>query len=131
MIEIEGEVKQVLFDNFVFEEAPWIHKYQGKYYLSYATGLPEKIAYAMADNIQGPYTYKGILNEIAGNSSTNHHSIVEFKGKWYFFYHNGAIQRDGSPNTRSVCVDELFYNPDGTIKRVIMTSEGVGIFVNN
>lgn len=125
MIEIDGDVKQVNFDNFDFTEAPWIHKYNGKYYLSYASGFPEKIAYAMADKIEGPYEYKGILNEIAGNSNTNHQAIVEFKNNWYFIYHNGAIQTDGSSYSRSICIDKLFHNPDGTIKRINMTSEGV------
>lgn len=127
MIEIEGEIKQVDFDGFSFTEAPWIHRYQGKYYLSYATGFPEKIAYAMADRIEGPYEYKGILNEIAGNSNTNHQAIVEFKGDWYFIYHNGGIQTDGSSYSRSVCIDRLYDNPDGTLKRVVMTSEGVTV----
>lgn len=125
MIEIDGEIKQVNFDGFSFTEAPWIHKYKGKYYLTYATEFPEKIAYAMSDNIQGPYEYKGILNEIAGNSNTNHQSIVEYKGKWYFLYHNGGIQTDGGSYSRSVCVDLLEYNDDGTIKRITMTTEGI------
>ncbi len=125
MIEIDGDVKRVNFADFNFTEAPWLHKHNGKYYLSYATGFPEKIAYAMADKIEGPYIYKGILNEIAGNSNTNHQAIVEFKGQWYFIYHNGGINPNGSSYSRSVCIDKLFYNPDGTIKRVIMTSEGV------
>lgn len=125
MIEIDGKVRQVLFEGFVFEEAPWIHKYNGKYYLSYASGLPERIAYAMADHIEGPYIYKGILNEVAGNSDTNHQSIVEFKGEWYFIYHAGIQQPNGSSSTRSTCIDRLYYNPDGTMRRVIMTSEGV------
>lgn len=124
MIEIDGAIKQVLFDGFEFTEAPWIHKYQGKYYLSYASGYPEKIAYAMADHIEGPYEYKGILNEIAGNSDTNHQSIVAFKGKWYFIYHNGGLP-EGSSSTRTTCMDYLHYNADGTLQRVIMTSEGV------
>lgn len=125
MVELDSEVKRLEFEGFEFTEAPWIHKHNGKYYLSYASGYPEKIAYAMADDIEGPYEYKGILNEIAGNSDTNHQSIVEFKGHWYFFYHNGGVQEGGSPCTRSVCVDYLFYNPDDTIRRIIMTSEGV------
>lgn len=125
MIETEGEVKQLQFDGFEFTEAPWIHKYKGKYYLSYATGFPEKLAYAMADKIDGPYEYKGILNEIAGNSNTNHQAIVEFKGEWYFIYHNGAMQNGGGSYSRSVCVDKLYYNGDNTIKRIVMTSEGV------
>lgn len=125
MIEIDGEIQQVKFDGMKFTEAPWIHKYNGKYYLSYATEFPEKIAYAMADKITGPYEYKGILNEIAGNSNTNHQAIVEFKGQWYFIYHNGAINNDGGSYSRSVCIDSLRYNTDGTMKRIVMTTEGV------
>lgn len=125
MIEIDGEIKKMDFEGFSFTEAPWIHKHKGKYYLSYATGFPEKIAYAMADNVQGPYKYKGILNEIAGNSNTNHQAIVEFDKKWYFIYHNGAMQTEGSSFSRSVCIDKLEYNKDGTIKPIVMTSGGI------
>ncbi|MEL1239500.1 family 43 glycosylhydrolase [Flavobacterium flavipallidum] len=125
MIELDGPVKKIDFEGLQFTEAPWVHKKNGKYYLSYASGFPEKIAYAMADSIEGPYVYKGILNEIAGNSNTNHQAILEFKGKPYFIYHNGAMQTIGSSYSRSVCIDKLEYNSDGTLKRVIMTSEGV------
>ncbi|MDB5020030.1 MAG: 1,4-beta-xylanase [Pedobacter sp.] len=125
MIELDGPIKKVDFQDFDFTEAPWIHDYKGKFYLSYATGFPEKIAYATSENIEGPYQYKGILNEIAGNSNTNHQAIVQFKGEWYFIYHNGGIQTDGGSFSRSVCIDRLQYNPDGTIKRIQMTTEGV------
>lgn len=125
MIEIDGEIKQINFDGFEFTEAPWVNKRKGKYYLTYATGFPEKIAYAMADSIEGPYEYKGILNEIAGNSNTNHQAIVDFNEKSYFIYHNGAIQTDGGSYSRSVCIDKLEYNTDGTIKPIIMTTKGV------
>ena len=125
MVEIDGDIKQIKFENMNFTEAPWVHKFQDKYYLSYATGFPEKIAYAMSDNIEGPYEYKGILNEIAGNSNTNHQAIVNFKDQWYFIYHNGGIQPDGSSYSRSVCIDSLFYNQNGTMKRIRMTTEGV------
>ena len=108
-----------------FTEAPWIHKRGGWYYLSYASEFPEKICYAMSKSITGPWEYKGILNELAGNSNTNHQAIIEFKGKWYFIYHNGAINPHGCGFRRSVCIDRLHYNADGTMKRVIMTSEGV------
>jgi len=79
----------------------------------------------MSKSIHGPWEYKGILNEIAGNSNTNHQSIVNYKGKWYFVYHNGGIQTEGGSFHRSVCIDYLDYNEDGTLKRVRMTSEGV------
>ena len=125
MIEIDGKIQKIDFPGFNFTEAPWVHKYKGKYYLTYATEFPEKIAYAMADNIQGPWEYKGILNEIAGNSNTNHQGIIEFKGQWYFLYHNGGINTDGGSYSRSVCIDKMYYNADGTIKKIEMTTKGV------
>lgn len=59
------------------------------------------------------------------NGNTNHQSIIEFKGKWYFIYHNGALVPDHASFHRSVCIDYLHYNNDGTLKRVVMTSESV------
>ncbi len=124
MIELDSEIMPVELP--AFTEAPWIHKNGDWYYLSYATGFPEKIAYAMSKSIHGPWEYKGILNEIAGNSNTNHQAIVEFKGNWYFVYHNGGINPNGGSYRRSVCIDRLYHTADGTIKRIQMTSEGPG-----
>ncbi|HJY12819.1 MAG TPA: glycoside hydrolase family 43 protein [Flavobacterium sp.] len=124
MIELDGPIQHIK-ELPHFTEAPWIHKHKGWYYLSYAYEFPEKIAYAMSKSITGPWEFKGILNEIAGNSNTNHQSIIDFKGQSYFIYHNGASIPDGSSFRRSVCVDKLYYNKDGTMKRVIMTSEGI------
>ncbi|WP_316795023.1 family 43 glycosylhydrolase [Pedobacter agri] len=124
MIEIDGEIQKIDFDGFKFTEAPWVHKRNGIYYLSYATGFPERIAYATSKNIQGPWKYRGILNEIAGNSNTNHQAILDFKGQSYFIYHNGALQNDGGSYSRSVCIDKLFYDAEGKMHRIIMTSEG-------
>jgi beta-xylosidase len=123
MVEFDGPIQTIDLPNFT--EAPWIHKRKDWYYLSYAYQFPEKIAYAMSKSINGPWEYKGILNEVAGNSNTNHQSIIEFKGVPYFIYHNGSIPTHGGSFRRSVCVDRLYYNPDGTMKRVIMTSEGI------
>jgi len=123
MIELDGNYKLITLPQFT--EAPWVHYRKGWYYLSYAYEFPEKIAYAMSRSIHGPWEYKGILNEIAGNSNTNHQAIIEFKGSWYFIYHNGALTPDAGSFHRSVCIDRLYYNKDGTMKRVIMTSEGV------
>jgi beta-xylosidase len=123
MTEFDGPIQNI--DLPTYTEAPWIHKRNGWYYLSYATQFPEKIAYAMSRSINGPWQYKGILNEIAGNSNTNHQAIIDFKGKSYFIYHNGGLNTNGGSFRRSVCIDYLHYNKDGTMKRVVMTTEGV------
>ena len=123
MIELDGPIVPVHLPRYT--EAPWIHKRGDWYYLSYASEFPEKICYAMSRSITGPWEYKGVLNEIAGNSNTNHQAIIEFKGDWYFIYHNGSINTAGGSFRRSVCIDRLYYNEDGTMKRIQMTTEGV------
>ncbi|MBT1696086.1 glycoside hydrolase family 43 protein [Fulvivirgaceae bacterium PWU4] len=98
-----------------FFEAAWMHKYNGKYYFSYSTGDTHFINYAIGDSPYGPFTYKGVvLHPVEG--WTNHHSIVEIKGKWYLFYHD--VQLSGKTHLRNVKVTELHYNPDGTIQPV-------------
>ena len=124
MIELDGPIVPIKTLP-EFTEAIWVHKYKDNYYLSFAMGFPEKIGYAMSKSITGPWEYKGILNEVAGNTPTNHQAIIEFNNKHYFIYHTGAGRPDGGQYRRSVSIDEMFYNPDGTIKRIIMTSEGV------
>jgi beta-xylosidase len=123
MIELDGPIMEIELPSFT--EAAWVHKHKDWYYLSYAYQFPEKTAYATSKSIHGPWVFKGILNEVAGNSNTNHQAIIEFKGKSYFIYHNGSIPTQGGSFRRSVCIDDLKYNSDGTIKRVVMTSEGV------
>jgi beta-xylosidase len=124
MIEIDGDVHQIDLPRFT--EAPWIHKYNGKYYLSYASEWPEKIAYAVADHIGGPYTPMGIISEIAGNSNTTHPAIVQFKGQWLFFSHNGGLH-DGGSFSRSIISEPMRYDAQGHILPIPATAEGVGL----
>jgi len=99
-----------------FFEASWMHKYNGKYYFSYSTGDTHFICYAIGDNPYGPFTYKGVvLNPVVG--WTNHHSIVEFEGKWYLFYHDSSLSK-GVTHLRCVKVTELKHNADGTIETI-------------
>ncbi len=107
-----------------FAEGAHIHKKNGWYYLSYGYKSPERVAYAMSRNIRGPWNFKGILNELAGNCETNRPCIIDFEGDSYFIYHNGALP-DGGSHRRSVCIDRLYYNEDGSMQKVIMTSEGI------
>lgn len=123
MTEIDGEIHRIDVPNFT--EAPWMHKYNGKYYLTYASEWPEKIAYAVADHIGGPYTPMGIISEIAGNSNTTHPAIVKFRDRWLFFSHNGGLP-DGTSYSRSIIAEPMSYDAEGRIRRIPATTEGVG-----
>ena len=96
-----------------FFEASWMHKYNGKYYFSYSTGDTHYLCYAIGDNPFGPFTYAGrILNPVVG--WTSHHSICEFEGKWYLFYHDSSLSK-GVTHLRSIKMTEIKYDKEGKI----------------
>ena len=95
-------------------EGPWLHKYCGIYYLSYSTGTTHYLVYATSDRPTGPFTFRGrILNPVVG--WTTHHSIIEFGGRWWLYYHDASLS-GGVSYKRSVKVQELFYEADGSIR---------------
>ena len=110
-------------------EGPFAFEYNGNYYLTYpyVRENTEVLGYAMSKNPMGPYEYKGlIMAEHANGCWTNHHSIINYKGQWYLFYHhNDFSPRDDK--RRSVCIEKLYFNPDGTIQEVKPTMRGAGI----
>ena len=110
-------------------EGPFAFEYNGNYYLTYpyVRENTEVLGYAMSKNPMGPYEYKGLIMPEHDNGCwTNHHSIINYKGQWYLFYHrNHFSPRDDK--RRSVCIEKLFFNPDGTIQEVKQTMRGVGI----
>lgn len=136
MISLAGEVKQ--FPNTIeafgkregepnskrptnYEEGPWLYKRDQLYYLIFAAGpIPEHIGYSTSKTPLGPWKYQGKLMPTQGTSFTNHPGIIDFKGKTYLFYHNGALPGGGG-FTRSVCVEETKFNKDGTIVPMTMT----------
>lgn len=138
MISYQGDIVQVplteesfgkRFGNperaTLYEEGPWFYKRNGMYYMVYAaSGIPENIAYSTSPSPTGPWTYRGIIMPTEGGSFTNHPGLIDYKGKSYFFYHNGALPGGGG-FTRSVCVEEFEYNADGTFPEINMTIEGV------
>jgi beta-xylosidase len=107
-----------------FQEGAHVHKRDGWFYLSYGFGHPQRVAYARSRSLEGPWTFEGILNEVPGNCATNRPGIIEFDGRWYFFYHNGVLPGGGS-HRRSVCVNRLTYDDDGRMHRVHMSTEGL------
>lgn len=81
----------------------------------------------MSDHPLGPWQFKGIImKEHANGCWTNHHSIVNYKGQWYLFYHHNDYSPKFDKN-RSVCIERLYFNADGTIQEVKSTMRGVGI----
>lgn len=129
MMELDGPLQEMegLQD---FHEATWVHKRDGVYYLSYADNNSgqNRLNYAVSTNPLGPWTYQGIYLEPTG-CDTSHGSIVEYKGQWYAFYHNSILS--GRGNLRTICVDKLYYNPDGTIQKVIQTDGVNPLHKNN
>lgn len=113
-----GEDGKPLFagDPHRFFEASWMHKYKGKYYFSYSTGDTHLLCYAVGDNPYGPFTYQGvILTPVVG--WTTHHSIAEYKGKWYLFHHD-CVPSGGKTWLRSLKVVELEYDEAGKIQTI-------------
>lgn len=132
MTEIDGEIIRLNLPNYT--EGPWLHKRGNIYYLTYAAfahqGMNEKLCYATAPDVTGPWTYKGILTENARNSYTIHPGIVEFKKQSYLFYHNATLSlngQDGALGRRSVCVEYLYYTPDGSMIPVKQTVAGISV----
>lgn len=132
MVELDGPITKVPFRNVA--EGPWLFKRGDTYYNVYAADAPgvqpEQIAYAMASEITGPWTYGGLITGTAKHGFTIHPAVVEFKNQWYFFYHDGSNSLNGGPGgdcRRSVCVEYLYFNNDGTIQPIVQTPEGVSV----
>jgi hypothetical protein len=111
------------------KEGPYLFERNGIYYLTYphVENKTERLEYAIGDNPLGPFKVTGvIMDESPTGCWTNHHSIIQFKDQWYLFYHHN----DYSPTfdkARSIRADSLFFNADGTIKKVIPTYRGIGV----
>jgi beta-xylosidase len=132
LVELDGEIQKVDVPNYV--EGPWLYRRGKLYYLVYAAMFPgngsEQIGYATAEKITGPWTPRGKLTGPARNSFTIHPGIIEFKGRWYFFYHFAGLTlhgQKGALGRRAVCIEYLDYNPDGTIKPITQTEAGVSV----
>ncbi len=130
MLELDSEVKTLgELPAKGLKEGPYVFERNGIYYLTYphVENKTERLEYAISDNPLGPFKVTGvIMDESPTGCWTNHHSIINFKGQWYLFYHHN----DYSPSfdkARSVRVDKLNFNTDGTIQKVIPTFRGIGI----
>ena len=129
MIELESE--PVAIENLPdqgLKEGPFVFERNGIYYLTYphVEDSTERLEYAMGNSPLGPFKVAGVIMDQRLDCWTNHHSIIEYKGQWYLFYHYNDLSPKFDKN-RSVRIDSLFFNEDGTIQKVIPTLRGVGL----
>jgi len=111
------------------KEGPFLFERNGIYYMTYphVQNKTERLEYAIGDNPMGPFKFTGvIMDESPTGCWTNHHSMIEFKNQWYLFYHHNDLSPKFDKN-RSIRVDSLFFNEDGTIRKVTPTLRGVGV----
>jgi hypothetical protein len=129
MLELatEPQVVKSLPDKGLIE-GPFLFERKGIYYMTYphVQNNIERLEYATGDSPMGPFQFAGvIMDESPMGCWTNHQSIVEFNDQWYLFYHQDALSPKFDKN-RSICIDSLFFNKDGSIRKVTPTLRGVG-----
>lgn len=133
-IKMNDDIKQQELNNLPeslgFTEAPWIYRqkdtngnYTGKYYMFGAFGWREQMGYVTSDSMYGPWEWGGVLMPPTATSNTNHPSVIDFKGKTYFIYHNGSLPW-GSGYRRSVCLAQMYWKDDDTIRPIDELSTG-------
>lgn len=133
MVSVKG--KPVVIQNLPgkYKEGPFMFKRKGTYYFTFphAPEGSEEIAYSVGKSPLGPFEYKGkVLERWKDGCWTNHHSFVEYKDQWYLFYHSMDVSKN--QHLRTVCVDKIFFNEDGTIPEIKATKRGVGkMFATN
>ena len=129
MLELASEPK-ILGDlpQKGLKEGPYLFERKGIYYLTYphVENKTERLEYAMSNNPLGPFNFGGVIMKESPNCWTNHQSMIEFKGQWYLFYHRNDLSPNFDKN-RSIRVDSLFFNADGTIREVVPTLRGAGV----
>ena len=123
MVHLAGPIENIVINGFpaddkkkVYGEAPFLHKRNGVYYLSFSTGWPGQIVYATSTKPMGPFTYRGVILDYLA-ISTNHQAIIERDGKSYLFYHDNLLPGGGDMK-RSIAIEALTYDAEGAIREV-------------
>ncbi len=113
-----------------FHEGGYMVKRNGIYYFVYAhmgrAGRPTSLGYATSKSPMGPFKYGGVIidnDHCDPQTWNNHGSLIEFKGQWYVLYHRST---HGSKMMRKACIEPIFFNKDGSINEVEMTTQGAG-----
>jgi hypothetical protein len=127
MISYSGSINNIPLNASAFgpdfEEAPWLYKHNGLWYMSYSSSLPEYLAYTTSTSPTGPWTYRGVIMPIISGNGGNHSGIIDYKGSPYLFYFKNGLP-GGGDHRRSICVEKFAYNADGTIPKIPATTTG-------
>ena len=134
MLSIEGAVHDSLltYETHFFNEGSSVRKRNGIYYFVYGSHSQHgesncaTLDYATSTSPLGPYTYRGVIIDNWGsgrNLVNNHGCITEINGQWYIAYHRPT---HASATMRKACLEPITFNPDGTIPKVEMTTQGIG-----
>jgi hypothetical protein len=111
------------------KEGPFVFERDGIYYLTFphVQNKTECLEYAMGKSPFGPFKVAGvIMDESPSGCWTNQQSFIDYNGQWYLFYHNNDLSPNFDKN-RSERIDSMFFNADGTIRKVMPTLRGVGL----
>jgi hypothetical protein len=121
MISLKSEISNIPLTREAFgpdfEEAPWVYRRNDRYYLWYASRIPESLHYAVANSPVGPWQYGGEVMDIQETSGSNHPGVIEYQGRSYLFYQTDSLP-NGIDKRRSVCIEEFKYNPDGSVPKI-------------
>jgi arabinoxylan arabinofuranohydrolase len=129
MISVSGEAQPMTAPAFF--EASWMNKYQGTYYFSYSTNPSNemRIDYMTSANPTKDFVYRGVVaSQPPNNHNNNHAGIFEFKGRWFFVYHDREVAtKAGIPTAfkRNLGLEELFFNEDKSIREIEFTHDGL------
>ena len=126
----QSPVREVTPEGYV--EGPFLFKKDGRYYFMWSEGgwtnASYRVAYAIADSPFGPWERVGTILEQDPDIATGagHHSVLHPPGSddWYIVYHRRPIPNLGRDH-RVTAIDRMEFNTDGTIRPVVMTTEGV------
>lgn len=115
-----------------YVEGPFLFVRNGKYYFMWSeggwTGPDYSVAYAMADSPMGPFTRIGriLQQDPAIANGAGHHSVLQVPGRdqWYIVYHRRPLTETAG-NSREVCMENMYFDEQGLIKPVVLTTSGV------
>lgn len=141
MVSIKRNTIQTMTPDNTFREGITVFYRNGRYYFLWSENDTRsedyRVRYATSNSPSGKLNIPDnnlVLAKQAekGIYGTGHNSVIQSSdGKaWYIIYHRfthpkGISMGRAAGYHREVCIDQLEFNPDGSIKQVIPTLKGI------